>query len=358
MGGREGGGRRSATADVAQLLQKLKEEHVHGIVLDLRRNGGGSLGEAITLTGLFLREGPVVQTRDEAGDIDVGADTDSAVLYDGPLIVLTSRFSASASEILAGALQDYGRALVVGDASTFGKGTVQNVLPLARVMDQARLAHAYDPGALKITTSKFYRPSGASTQLRGVASDIVLPSTTDFTDVSESALKDPLPWDVIPGTPHDALNRVEPYVHALRENSARRVAAERGFRDLADDMGRLRKSQATKSVSLNEAERRQELAQHKARHEEREREGRTRDAARSTTYEITLKNASLPGLPPPAAFSRASAAVPGSATDDPDEASTRRSPADDIILNESLRILADYAELLARQNTGSNPGAT
>jgi carboxyl-terminal processing protease len=355
MGGREGGERRSATADVTQLLRKLKEEHVHGVVLDLRRNGGGSLGEAITLTGLFIRKGPVVQTRDQAGDVEVGADTDPAVLYDGPLIVLTSRFSASASEILAGALQDYGRALVVGDTSTFGKGTVQNVLPLARVMDQVRLAHAYDPGALKITTSKFYRPSGASTQLRGVASDIVLPSPTDFTDVSESALKDPLPWDVIPGTPHDAMNRVEPYVHALRENSARRVASEKDFRELADDMGQLKKSLATKAVSLNEAERRHEMAQHKARREERARE--TRDADGSTTYEITLKNASSPGLPPPVAFSRASAVVPDSATGKPDEASTRRSPADDIVLNETLRILADYAELLARRNTGGHPGA-
>ncbi len=160
---------RSATADVARLLHKLEREHVQGVMLDLRHNGGGSLAEAISLTGLFIRTGPVVQTRDRAGHVEVGADTDPAVAYDGPLVLLTSRFSASATEILAGALQDYGRAVVVGDTSTFGKGTVQNIMPLAPIMDRFRLAHAYDPGVLKVTISKFYRPSGASTQLRGVA---------------------------------------------------------------------------------------------------------------------------------------------------------------------------------------------
>ena len=132
MGGPTGRRHRSATADVARLLGKLKAEHVRGIVLDLRRNGGGSLQEAISLTGLFIRTGPVVQTRDQCGDVEVDADDDPAVAYDGPLVLLTSRFSASASEIVAGALQDYGRALVVGDSSTFGKGTVQNIAPARR----------------------------------------------------------------------------------------------------------------------------------------------------------------------------------------------------------------------------------
>jgi len=182
---------------VARLLKKLTDEHVRGVILDLRRNGGGSLEEAINLTGLFIRKGPVVQTRGARGDIEVGADKDPSIAFDGPLVVMTSRFSASASEIVAGALQDYGRALVIGDSSTFGKGTVQSVLPLAGIMDQNALGHAYDPGALKVTIRKFYRPSGASTQLRGVSADIVLPSTSDFADISESALKDPLPWDTV-----------------------------------------------------------------------------------------------------------------------------------------------------------------
>ena len=134
-----GGRRRSATADVARLLGKLKAEHVRGVVLDLRHNGGGSLEEAINLTGLFIRKGPVVQTRGSDGKVVVDEDTDPSVVYDGPLVLLTSRFSASASEILAGALQDYGRAVVVGDSSTFGKGTVQNIVPLAPYMDQVGL---------------------------------------------------------------------------------------------------------------------------------------------------------------------------------------------------------------------------
>jgi carboxyl-terminal processing protease len=359
MSGNEGAGHRSATADVALLLSKLRAEHVRGVVLDLRHNGGGSLKEAITLTGLFIQKGPIVQTRDQAGDIEVGADTDDAVQYDGPLVVLTSRFSASASEILAGALQDYGRALVVGDSSTFGKGTVQSVLPLARVMDEFHLAHAYDPGALKVTTNKFYRPSGASTQLRGVASDIVLPSTTDLSDVSESALKNPLPWDVVPPTPYERLNRVQPYVYALRENSARRVAAAKDFGYLADDVAQLRKSLATKSVSLNEAARRQEVAQHKARHEERE--NRAPHATSPITYEITLKNASSPGVPPPIAFSdntdRAHSRVSSSSSNDLDAASPDRSPVGDVILNESVRILADYVDLANRSNLKSIGGA-
>ena len=349
------GERRSATTDVAQLLKKLKAEHVRGVVLDLRRNGGGSLEEAVSLTGLFIREGPVVQTRGPRGDIGVDADTDPSVLYDGPLVLLISRFSASASEILVGALQDYGRGVVVGDSSTFGKGTVQNLLPLALVMDKMGLAHAYDPGALKVTIRKFYRPNGASPQLRGVASDIVLPSPSDFSEVSESTLKDPLPWDTVAPAPHERLNRVQPYLSALREKSLRRVATEKGFALLADDLARVRKSLATKSVSLNEAERRQDLAQSKARQDERERESRIHPAARPATYEITLKNVSSPGLPPPMAATKSAAPArvkdPSSAPNAPDRAATSRSADDDIVLNEAVKILTDYVDLL---NGGTN----
>lgn len=339
--GPEGQARRSATVDVARLLTKLKSEHVRGVLLDLRRNGGGSLEEAITLAGLFIRQGPVVQTRDQAGDIEVGADMDPAVLYDGPLVLLTSRFSASATEILAGALQDYGRALVVGDPSTFGKGTVQNIIPLAGLMDRVGLAHDYDPGALKVTTNKFYRPSGASTQLRGVASDIVIPSATDLAEVSESTLKDPLPWDVVPPKPHESLGRVQPYVSVLRERSARRIATNEAFGYLEADMTRLRKSEDAKSVSLNEAERRLELAQDEAH---RKDEARAVETVRPPTYEITLENLSSPGLPPRVVFPTATEAHAGaSSSDDADATST---PADDLVLNEGERILADYVRLL------------
>jgi carboxyl-terminal processing protease len=252
--------------------------------------------------------------------------------------------------------------VVVGDSSTFGKGTVQNLLPLALVMDKMGLAHAYDPGALKVTIRKFYRPNGASTQLRGVASDIVLPSPSDFSEVSESTLKDPLPWDTVAPAPHERLSRVQPYLSALREKSLRRVATEKGFALLADDLARVRKSLATKSVSLNEAERRQDLAQSKARQDERERESRIHPAARPATYEITLKNVSSPGLPPPMAATKSAAPAqvtdPSSAPNALDRVPIGRPADDDIVLNETVKILADYVNLLNAPANTAGPGHT
>jgi len=348
---------RSATADVATLLKRLKAEHVRGVVVDLRHNGGGSLEEAISMTGLFIRKGPVVQTRDSANHIEVDADEDPSQIYDGPLICLTSRFSASASEILVGALQDYGRAVLVGDPSTFGKGTVQNVLPLGRVMDQRGLAHAYDPGALKVTIRKFYRPDGASTQLRGVPSDIVLPSASDFNDVSESALDDPLPWDSVPAAPHDRFNQVQPYVAALRKASVQRVAADKQFSELVADVARVKQNMAKKSVSLNEAERRKELQEGKTRRAQREQERRAHRASMPTTYELTVEAASAPKLPAPMKFTDPKAApdggAPPEAPDELDEETPNRSPADDLLLNEAVRILQDYVGQLSHKPTAT-----
>src|SRR5258706_10413202 len=173
---RNGHGHSGATADVAKLIEKLKQENVKGIILDLRRNGGGSLEEAINLTGLFFEFGPVVQTKDGEGHVSVERDRDPTVLYEGPLVVLTSKLSASASEILAGALQDYERAILVGDPSTFGKGTVQSMIQLAPLMHRLKQEPTENPGALKLTIRKFYRPDGSSTQLKGVVPDIILPS--------------------------------------------------------------------------------------------------------------------------------------------------------------------------------------
>lgn len=320
---------RSATTDVTRLLTKLEAEHVRGIVLDLRHNGGGSLVEAIDMTGLFIRRGPVVETRGATGEIQVGADEDPAIAYDGPLVVLTSRFSASASEIVAGALQDYGRALVVGDTTTFGKGTVQNILPLARIMQVSGMAHAYDPGELKISISKFYRPSGASTQLRGVHSDVVVPSLSDVAGVGEAMLPDPLPWDAIPAAPHAQLNRVQPYVADLRASSAARIATSSDFSYLAGEIARMKAMVTTKTVSLNEAMRRTELAQTKA-HQLASVPIDTR-----TVYEITLKNASSPGLPAPGIKVTPRVQDPAEPQDD------------DIILREASNVLVDYVRHLS-----------
>ncbi len=354
--GEQGGHGRSATADVARLLRKLETEHVRGIVLDVRKNGGGSLNEAISLTGLFIRKGPVVQTRDPSGQVEVDADRDAAVLYDGPLVVLTSRFSASATEIVAGALQDYGRALVVGDPSTFGKGTVQTILPLAEIMDKVGLVHAYDPGALKVTISKFYRPSGASTQLRGVAADLVLPSLTNVADVSESAMKNPLPWDTVPAAPHEVQDRVRPYLDALRQASARRLDEDRGLRELREDATRQESRLKKKTVSLNEAERRAELAETKRRDEARAEERRAAEtqASRSLTYKVTLEDAAKPGLPPPVASTtpRSQAAIAAAATAEERAEIAERTSDDEATLTESERVLADYVRLLKNERGG------
>ncbi len=228
------------------------------------------------------------------------ADTDASELYDGPLIVLTSRFSASASEILAGALQDYGRALIVGDKSTFGKGTVQTVVPLAALMDQNHLAHSVDPGALKVTIRKFYRPSGASTQLKGVAADIALPSLSDAADVGEAELKDPLPWDRVPPSDFTREDHVSPFLTRspgpIRRARGWRQGlrlSRRGHRAIQEEPS------PPKRLTMNEADRRQEKEEAKAREEVRKQERAARKESQPTTYDITLKNADAPGLPAP-----------------------------------------------------------
>jgi carboxyl-terminal processing protease len=331
---------RSATADVARLLQKLKAEGVQGIVLDLRRNGGGSLEEAIHLTGLFIPRGPVVQTRGPAGDVEISSDSDSSQPYSGPLVVLTSRLSASASEILAGALQDYGRALIVGDSSTFGKGTVQSILPLAPILKRIGVASADNAGELKVTIRKFYRPSGASTQLQGVKADIVIPSTSDLNEIGESAMKDPLPWDTVPSARFAKEDRVQPVVNALRAKSAERVAAEKSFAWIRSEIALGEQSRATKSVSLNEVERRDEKVQLKARQKTHERELAALAGQTPPTYEITLKDADTPGLPPPLTHQPPPTRAAESAEDDDSSRSDR-----DVIMSEAQRILADYVRM-------------
>jgi carboxyl-terminal processing protease len=359
--GERGGG--GATADVAKLLAKLKAENVTGVVLDLRKNGGGSLEEAIKISGLFIKSGPIVQTRDPRG-VKVESDPDPGVAWDGPLVVLTSRFSASASEIAAGALQDYGRAVIVGDSTTFGKGTVQTVLSLAPMMDRAHFAHAYDPGALKVTIAKFYRPSGASTELRGVSSDIVVPSRSEAAPVGEDKLKDPLPWDTVTAARFERQNRVAPHLTTLRQRSASRVAVDPGFSELRQENSILKNRLQSGRLSLNEAERRQELAEARARDEAVEREAAVVMAARKS-YLIAVKDTARPGLPAPEsaatkpATAHAAANEPssGAASGGPgpdhapagDHTARAGASADDLVLNESLMILRDYARLEGSQ---------
>ncbi len=350
-------GSASATVDVAQLIDKLEKEDVTGIILDLRRNGGGSLEEAIQLTGLFIPSGPVVQTRDRTGHIGVDFDEDGQTLYAGPLIVLTSRFSASASEIVAGALQDYGRAVIVGDSSTFGKGTVQTMLSLDSIMRANGIIPTTDPGALKVTISTFYRPGGSSTQLRGVRPDIVLPSMTDMPEISEAGLQNPLSWDAVPAALYPRFHLVEPYIAKLRENSSARIAADQDFQWLEEDLSLMARNRASKSVSLNEAERRKQLDEAKERVTAREAERRALREEVATTYEITVENAAQDGLPTPLDPTKLEAeyAAANDGERETDDALSS-TPAEDLQLRETERILADYVELFSA--SGSHAIAT
>ena len=293
--GGKGSTRKSTTADVAKLLRKLVAEKAEGIILDLRRNGGGSLPEAVNLTGLFIKTGPVVQVKEFNGRIDQDDDNDPAVLYDGPLMVLTSRFSASASEIVAGALQDYGRAIVVGDTTTHGKGTVQTIQELGPFLPDSPLP----PGAIKVTIRKFYRASGESTQLKGVVPDLILPSVNNFLDSGESSLTNALPWDTIAPAEFDKFNSIQPFLARLRDHSSNRIAADRDWDYVREDISIFQRKQAEKTISLHYDQRVRERHEDRERAERRKKELAARGSKEPTTYEITLKLADQPGLPQP-----------------------------------------------------------
>lgn len=365
------GGTKSPTADVAKLLRKLMSEGVDGVLLDLRRNGGGSLEECVSLTGLFIRTGPVVQVVNSLGQQRILEDDDANVLYDGPLIVLTSRLSASASEILAGALQDYGRAVVVGDSSTHGKGTVQNLQSL-----EPFYRGAGKPGQVKVTISKFFRPSGSSTQLKGVVPDVVLPSINNYADIGESALSNALPWNTIPPVRFEKADRVTRMLPELQRRSGERVAKDRDYGYIGEDIERYKKQLADRTVSLNEKKRRQEMDADRNRAAIRKSEIKSRNETEPLTYEITLKNAAQTGLPEPktskpvvAATARdARALKAGSGKDAAAERRRLREAgqedgedeeegvAADVNLREAERILLDLLEL--SHSRGNPSGVT
>ena len=359
------------SVDVAQLLKKLKQEKVQGVILDLRRNGGGSLEEAIRLTGLFIKEGPVVQVRNFDGTVQEDRDNDPSVVYDGPLIVLTSRFSASASEIVAGALQDYGRALVVGDSSTHGKGTVQQVNDLNPYMGERPTG--LEPGALKVTIKKFYRASGVSTQLKGVVPDIILPSVlNESKDIGESSLENPLQGDTIKSAKYEHMNLVAPFLPELMERSTRRVATDQEFGYIREDIEQYQKAQADKTISLNEKQRLKEKEEADARQKARDKERLAHKEPQEKVYELTLKQVDLPGLPPPVVktnstlvkLSNPSAGSPLLTTNSPRwpparrpltsmTVRTKKASAPDVSLVEAEHILVDYLLVLQKENVAT-----
>ncbi len=288
--------KKSTTKDVLALLKRLKREKIAGLVIDLRRNGGGSLEEAISLTGLFIKSGPVVQTKGANERVVISTDPDPGIAYDGPMVVLTNRQSASASEIFAAALQDYGRAVIVGDQSTFGKGTVQTMLEIGRFTSLLG-SRSQDDGALKLTIQKFYRIAGGSTQLHGVTSDIVLPTLTDLPEFGEGALKNALPYDEVPPAKYTKWSDSHSlFINELRVRSAARVAADPEFHYVMEDMERMRKKLDDNRISLNEDVRRKEVDEQKARKEARSKERLARNQEEPSIYRLTLETLDNPKL--------------------------------------------------------------
>jgi carboxyl-terminal processing protease len=361
---------KSTTRDVLALLKRLKKENIAGLVIDLRRNGGGSLEEALSLTGLFLKSGPIVQTKDYNGSIRVSANPDPGIAYSGPMVVLTSRQSASASEIFAAALQDYGRAVIVGDKNTFGKGTVQTILPIGRFASLLG-SHSDEDGALKLTIQKFYRVAGGSTQLHGVASDIVLPSLSDLPEFGEGALKNALPYDEVAKARFTKWSDSHSlFIDQLRRRSEERVKNDPEFHYVMDDIGRLRHKLDENRISLNEDQRKKELQDDKLRKETRSKERLARNQEEPRIYRVTLdtvdkpnlqlimypgklaeakKNGTAPKVDPDAASDADTDLIGGAGGADDDT----KTPAIDPERDEALNILADLVDLSRGPKTAS-----
>jgi carboxyl-terminal processing protease len=337
------GERGSASADLKAILTDFKAAGARGVLLDLRHDPGGSLEEAIRVAGLFVGKGPLVQTRDLRGDIAVANHEVSNVVFDGPLIVLVDRMSASASELVAGALQDRGRALIVGDPRTFGKGTVQTMALLAPLLDRIGLDYAFDPGGLKYTVAKFYRPGGESPDGRGVAVDIVLPSLDDVSAETTEATA-AKPADSVPPASFDRENRVRPFLATLRALSAKRVHVDAAFAAIEAEVADARQRAAHGSVSLNETERRQELSRSLGRRRTIEERARAATAASREVAppSISAEAASNAAGPDPTSVRR---------NDRPSAPADRQLPSragaaeDEIVAQEGMAILSDYVRL-------------
>ena len=256
---------KSATRDVERILGELKKDRVDNVLIDLRNNGGGSLVEVVELTGLFIDKGPVVQQRTAEGRIEVEGDVKPGLAWDGPMGVLINRGSASASEIFAAAIQDYGRGLVIGEPS-FGKGTVQTLLDLDRFSQSDKVRY----GELKMTIAQFFRINGGTTQLRGVTPDIKLPVLSDTEHFGESSFGNALPWVSIKPATYVPLGNLKELVDPLQKRHEARIAKDKDFADLREDMAEVMKIRKENAISLNEAVRRKERDAQDARSKARE----------------------------------------------------------------------------------------
>lgn len=238
---------RNAASDVAKEVERLKQEGAEGLILDLRDNGGGSLKTVVEMAGLFIKEGPVVQVRSSSKEKDVYEDKDERIQWSGPLVILVNELSASASEILAAAMQDYKRAVVIGSKQTFGKGTVQNVIPLDNIV---RSNEHGDLGAIKLTTQKFYRINGGSTQLEGVKSDVVVPDKYSYIDLGERDQSNPLKWDKITPAEYEIWDGYIDYDQTIA-NSKKRMAVNPQIKLIEENAQWLKAEQDETEISLN-----------------------------------------------------------------------------------------------------------
>lgn len=305
----------STTGDVKRLLSELKTENVDGVVIDLRDNGGGSLTEAIELTGLFIARGPVVQVKESMGDVEVQTDPDPSVNYNGPLAVLVNRFSASASEIFAAAIQDYKRGVVVG-SQTFGKGTVQTMVDLNQWLPK----EPEKVGQVKMTIAKFYRINGSSTQHKGVTPDIELPSGLSAEEYGESSQPSALPWDQIASTRYEATRFVDDQlVTRLRSKYQERMNSDADLKQLLADLAEFEKAKKNTVVSLQESKRRKEREEAEKKRLARLGGGVAGELLAATGSEETT-----------------------SVSDDDAQDKDKKKEKKDLYLTETGRILADY----------------
>jgi carboxyl-terminal processing protease len=339
---------RSVSRDMRSLVLQLKKQNVSGMVIDMRNNPGGELEEAVEVGGLFLGPVPVVQEKDRDGKIYVSKAHGRAI-YDGPLVVLTDHMTASAAELLAAALQDYGRAVMVGGHySTYGKGSVQTVVDLGDVIQEAKKKDADQDsdelGAVQLTIAKFYRVNGQSTQLRGLTADIHLPSPEDLPEDGESLMDNPMPYDEIkPARAGDKAPDHPLPIAQLKELSTSRIAGDEEFHFLAEDIERETKKDEANRLSLNEAARRAEMDADKARDKQREEARKLRKSPDETVTHFNPGDISGKGVAIAKASNKSSAAA------DPGTDTTVKGP--DEMRAETLNILSDLVRLSAKKPT-------
>ncbi|MEY4244160.1 MAG: hypothetical protein RLZZ245_1745 [Verrucomicrobiota bacterium] len=345
-------GKIRCSVDVEKILRRLIDEKVDGLILDLRNNGGGSLEEVRRMTGFFLETGPVVQVKNNLGQVQVKDSDGGKPIYDGPMLVMTDKSSASASEILAGALQDFNRAVVIGDSSTFGKGTVQQPMDIGRMLPL--FAARSRAGHLKVTIQKFYRPSGSSTQMDGVVPNLVIPSITDALDMGEAFLNHPLPHDRIrPASGYKPLDPQALFIPSLKELSDNRIKVSKDFSYVIEDVMKAKDRIKANRLSVNKGEREKELADSDALQKERNAERRIRfakmvdeDKKSLKFYKLTLDDLESGGAVRPYDPSEENAEFMRRAKDETDDLDeTPKWPTGlDPLKRESLYVLRDLVE--------------